>query len=212
MLNVPGVFLRRPLSVYSVKKGEVSFLYRVIGKGTKNLSQLKKGEVLKVFGPLGNGYDLSSARKKCVVLLAGGTGLASLNCAAEKLSVPGIVLYGAKTKNDLASTDNLKKLGWDVRIYTDNGSKGKKGYVTEGIEAAVKKHGSNCVIYACGPHLMLKTAATIAIKAGVEGYASLEEMMACGMGNCQGCAVEISGEYKMVCSDGPVFDIRQIEW
>jgi len=203
MLTVPGVFLRRPLSIYDTGKGYISFLYKLTGKGTEILSEIKSGEI-SMLGPLGNGYPLNSSDN---VIVAGGTGIASVHFLATKLKKSGTLYYGAKTKKDLLCLDKFKKLGWKAVISTEDASQGHKGFVTDTIKNVLP--GST--LYVCGPTPMMKAVLKIAGEKNLTGYASLEEKMACGVGNCQGCAVKIKGQNKMTCKDGPVFKIEDIE-
>jgi dihydroorotate dehydrogenase electron transfer subunit len=112
---------------------------------------------------------------------------------------------------ELVCLDNFRKLGWQMELTTDDGSTGSKGIVTGLLENYLAgKENREMVIFACGPHAMLKKTAEIAKDYDVKGFVSLEEKMACGVGNCQGCAVKSGDTYKMVCKDGPVFDIEEI--
>jgi dihydroorotate dehydrogenase electron transfer subunit len=105
------------------------------------------------------------------------------------------------------------KAGCACALATEDGSKGHKGYVTDLLEEYLSRNsGAKNVIFACGPHPMMRKVAELALRYGVPGYVSLEEKMACGLGNCQGCAVKIAGGYKMVCKDGPVFPLDMVEW
>ena len=97
MLKAPGVFLRRPLSIFSVSGNKIEFLYKVIGKGTKALSEIKIGEKIEVLGPLGNPYPADTS--KTPLLIAGGTGIASLNFLARRSKKAGIIFYGARKKS-----------------------------------------------------------------------------------------------------------------
>jgi dihydroorotate dehydrogenase electron transfer subunit len=212
-LTVPGVFLRRPLSIAGVRSGSLTFIYKVVGKGTKNLSCMGKGDSVEALGPLGSGYPLEAAKGKTPVLVGGGSGIASLSFLAQKLSKPGILLYGARNKAELVNLNHFKKLGWKIVVATEDASAGLKGYVT----CACADHFKNAdcsqfVIYACGPHQMLSKVAAIANSFGIEGYASLEEKMACGTGVCQGCAVLVGGVNKRACTDGPVFNMSHVDW
>jgi len=230
MLTVPGVFLRRPLSVHDAKNGMISFLYKVAGKGTKLLSEIKSGEI-KVLGPLGNGYPLTPHSKlhpPHSVIVAGGTGIASVHFLAAKLKSKGTLYYGARSEKDLLCLDKFKKLGWKILISTEDGSKGYKGFVTDLLRETITNYElritnkkplpscraaelPSCCLYVCGPTPMMKAVLKIAKEKNISGFASLEEKMACGIGNCQGCAVKINGEYKMTCKEGPVFKIGEIE-
>ncbi|MDR1721317.1 MAG: dihydroorotate dehydrogenase electron transfer subunit [Endomicrobium sp.] len=219
MISVPNVFLRRPFSICSadVKEKCVSFLYKVVGKGTKNLSDIKLG-TLQLLGPLGKGYDLKlqvgsrEDRKKTDdfsnVIVAGGTGIASVYFLALRLKKRGVLYYGAKSKSDLLYMDKFMEIGWKVLVATEDGSKGYKGYITDMLSRRLKL---NDRIFVCGPIPMLEKVLQIAKKRSVSGFASLEAKMACGTGSCQGCAVKIDGQNKMTCKDGPVFRIEQVE-
>jgi len=200
MISARGFFLRRPISIYNVKAGKISFLYKVVGGGTKSMAKLKKGDSADVLGPLGTGYDVKAG--KLPVIVAGGTGIASVYFLATKLKAKGVLYYGARSKADLLCLKEFKKLGWRVEAATEDGSFGHKGYVTD-----ILKLTKENTVYACGPMPMLKKV----IAAAKKGFVSLEEKMACGIGNCQGCAVKIRGEYKMTCKDGPVFKIEEAE-
>jgi dihydroorotate dehydrogenase electron transfer subunit len=166
-----------------------------------------------VLGPLGSGYDPGAVKgNKVPVLVAGGTGIASLNFLAERLKVKGMLFCGARTKKELVGLERFKKLGWQVETATDDGTNGFKGFVTDLCGGAFSKMTcSEIILYCCGPHGMLKECLALSKKHNIRGYASLEEMMACGTGNCQGCAVKINGEYKRACSDGPVFSLKDID-
>jgi dihydroorotate dehydrogenase electron transfer subunit len=213
MISIPGTFLRRPLSIHRARNGRLEFLYRVVGKGTELLSELKEGTVLNVLGPLGHGYDLSVIKNHTPVLVAGGTGMASLNFLAESFKKPGIVFYGARTKQELVCRENLKKLGWKMQVATDDGSLGHKGFVTELLQKyCAGQDAGSLTIFTCGPEPMMRTVARIAATHDVDCYISMEERMACGMGTCQGCVVRIAGKYQRACSDGPVFNAADVDW
>lgn len=211
MIKLESVYLRRPLSIYHINKktSEISFLYKVLGKGTDKLASLSKGTKIKVMGPLGQGYDLKPSLKKDSepVLVAGGTGIASIFCLASSLKKTGKLFYGVKTKEELLCISLFKKLGWKIFVSTEDGSRGYKGFITDLLQQKLNK---NNIVYTCGPTPMMKKVISLAKDLNLSGYASLEEKMACGVGNCQGCAVKIGEEYKMVCKDGPVFKISEV--
>ena len=211
MIGLEKVFLRRPLSIYSVDKntGIVSFLYKVVGKGTDILANLPVGCLVKVLGPLGQGYPLNIKDNFETVLVAGGTGIASIHFLASSLSKPGNLYYGVRRKEELMCLNEFEKLGWKINISTEDGSYGYKGFVTDLLAKQIKQ---NSIIYVCGPTPMMKKVAEIANDKNISGYASLEQKMACGVGNCQGCAVKINNSNKMACKDGPVFSISDISF
>ncbi len=206
MIDIPGVFLRRPISVHNAEGNIVSLLYKVVGKGTDILSSMKSE--IKVLGSLGRGYALKENISPIIV--AGGTGIASLYFLARSLKNKGVLYYGAKSKKDLLCIDKFKKEGWKIFIATEDGSKGHKGFITEIINDKIKAGGKE-FLYVCGPAPMIKAVSKIVKEKGLQGQASLEEKMGCGFGNCQGCAVKILGKNKTVCKDGPVFNIEDIE-
>ncbi|MDR1523036.1 MAG: dihydroorotate dehydrogenase electron transfer subunit [Endomicrobium sp.] len=207
MIGIQGVFLRRPLSIYDFKNGVLSFLYKVVGKGTVILSKIQSGE-LQFLGPLGKGYDLDTYKDLNYVIVAGGTGIASVHFLAAKLTKKGTLYYGVRSKEDLLCLDKFKKIGWKIVVSTEDGTKGYKGYITDILE---EKLENNDFLFACGPMPMLKKVLHIAKEKRIKGFVGLEEKMACGVGNCQGCAVRVDGVIKMTCKDGPVFKVEQVE-
>ncbi len=219
--------LRRPFGIYNVigaKTGTgfsfkrptgVEILYHVVGKGTAILSSKEPGERINVLGPLGNGWA-EPLKARNVIMVAGGIGLAPMLPLAQRLKA-GVLLFGARHKADTKIADGFTGLGCKVRFATDDGSRGFKGFVTGLLAKEIKP---DSVIYACGPHPMLKAVAAIAHSAHIRCFVSLERTMACGIGVCLGCAVKArphkagyeADGFRMVCSDGPVFDSTDIDW
>lgn len=231
--------LRRPFSIHKVEVQGIEILYKVVGEGTRILSERKKGEKLDILGPLGNGYRLPvTSHRSPVILVGGGVGVASLLFLAEKMilpitdhRLPITVLIGAKTRDQVLCEDDFRRLGCEVKISTEGGSYGHKGLVTELLKTFLQTPNSKLrtIIYACGPKPMLKEVADIANKNNILCQVSLEEHMACGLGACLGCAVKTvtslsraesrdnqlrvtSFIYRRVCKDGPVFNAREIFW
>ena len=216
--------LRRPFSVHRLEGQKIELLYRVVGEGTKILSGKKKGEYLDILGPLGNGYRLPSATSKVsdIILVAGGTGVASLLFLAESISVPDselsiLVLIGAKSREELLSEGDFRRLGCRVEVATENGTKGYKGLVSNLLEKFLPLSGdkSKPLVFACGPTEMLKRIGEISRRHRFPCQVSLEERLACGVGACLGCVVKAKGStytYKRVCKDGPVFNAGELIW
>lgn len=226
-------FLRRPFGAHRIFKNGIEVLYEVVGAGTAVLSRRKPGQSLDVIGPLGNGFDLQPKAKgpQSSVLVAGGIGVAPLFALAEEL-IRGprpaghrkkiYVLIGAKTKKHILCKKDFKKLGAEVIISTEDGSEGRKGFITDCLKSLLSTIDYRLLtIYACGPGAMLKSVARIARPKKIPCQVSLEERMACGVGVCLGCPVKIrlrsavrgpQYEYKMVCKDGPVFNAEDIAW
>lgn len=213
--------LRRPLGIHRVLKNGIELLYEVVGKSTELLSEKKMGGYLDIIGPLGNGfiYGTKAPRPYAPILVAGGIGVAPLVALAESLAYrkkqKTYVLIGAKIKSHILCESEFKKIGCEVKVSTEDGSKGKKCLATELLEDLLNviRYPLNAMIYACGPVGMLKVVAKIAEESKLPCQVSLEERMACGVGVCLGCPVKIKGQgYKMVCKDGPVFNAEEILW
>ncbi len=211
--------LKRPFSIFretsSAEGGELQFLYRIKGKGTKRLKEMKKGETVNLLGPLGNGYPMPG-KNLTPILIAGGIGIASLFPLAEKLSGNIHLFYGARTKNELLMLNELKGLvKKELLISADDGSEGTKGTVVDVLNNFFTRHSSlvTChLLYACGPSPMLEAVSKFAAEKGIKGYISMEENMACGVGACLGCTVKTKKGYKRVCKEGPVFSAEEIVW
>ena len=210
--------LRRPFSIHKVKRG-LEILYEVVGKGTEMLSRKQKGEYLDALGPLGNGFSLprGSNLKPRAIIIAGGIGAAPLVYLAEELKknkIKTIVLIGAKTKGLILCEKDFKKITPEVYVSTDDGTYGCKGFVSKLFHKILKTTESKfeTVVYVCGPHGMLRCIADICRERNFECQVSMEEKMACGIGACLGCVVETKSGNKLVCKDGPVFNVSELIW
>jgi len=195
--------LRRPFSIHRLASNQgVEILYEVIGRGTEILSMKKKGEHLDVLGPLGKGFTLP--RSSTATIITGGMGVAPFVFLAEVLKKKNIkttVLIGANTKSLILCEKDFKKLGFEIYIATDDGSRGCKGLVSK-----LFKPQTGTIVYVCGPNPMLKCIAGMCKRKRIDCEVSLEEKMACGIGACLGCSVKVkSGRNKLACKDGPVF-------
>ncbi|HCF71192.1 MAG TPA: dihydroorotate dehydrogenase electron transfer subunit [Syntrophomonas sp.] len=209
--------LRRPLSLFDVDQAEgiIRLLYRVVGRGTELLAQKKMGDTIEVMGPLGTGFSLCQKAK--AVLVGGGVGIAPLVYLARMLSEKGCqvqVLHGAANKDQLVAASYLDYPGIELWTATMDGSIGFKGLVTELLQEQVDP--SKCdFIYTCGPEPMMAAVSEYARQNHISGEVSLEENMACGVGACLGCARKLKPEDEnlvKVCKDGPVFDIKAVEF
>lgn len=210
--------LCRPFAVYQINDDNIDVLFKLVGKGTRLLSNKNADEELEITGPLGNGFPIDYSFNTAF-LVAGGMGIAALHLLAEKLIDRNvIVLLGACSEDMLLGLDDILNLGVSVLTSTDDGSCGYKGMVSQLLDGILseKKYAPNdCRIYSCGPMPMMKAVSDIADKNNIRAYVSLEEKMACGLGACLGCAIEVNSsneKYKMVCKDGPVFDAQEIAW
>lgn len=225
MVQVAGrkeVLLRRPFSVSGLIRSEgkiagIELLYKVVGTGTRLLSQCSPMADIDLLGPLGKGFDWKNFSGRNY-LVAGGIGVAPLRFLAEHLSHMEKdldqcrVFLGGRSREDLLCREDFQRLGLAVSLTTDDGSLGDQCLVTHPLESAIQQNRPDR-IYACGPSPMLACVAGIARKYNVPCQVSIETMMACGMGACLGCAVEArrdADRYMHACLDGPVFDVDRI--
>jgi dihydroorotate dehydrogenase electron transfer subunit len=196
--------LPRPMSIFRADGERVEFRFKVVGRGTQLLSELVEGTRIGVLGPLGNGYREPEGR---AVLVGGGTGIASLYGLAGQCSADARVLLGGQTRRDVLALEEFRALPVELKVATDDGSCGHHGVVTELLELDVGDE-----VFACGPAPMMRVVSERAREADLRCWVSLESNMACGFGICLGCVVETHGGFRYVCTDGPVFDARSIDW
>lgn len=218
--NGAGLLLRRPFTIYTVDGHQITMLYQIIGEGTQRLSEMPKGTSLHVLGPLGNTFDIENTPQPAI-LVGGGAGIASLMLLAVALrtrDIHTIGLVGAQNQGRLLSVDDLKAIGVAVHIATDDGSVGHHGFVTDILTDMLNKDSLNLpTIYACGPHAMLAAVSKITTEFEVPTQVAMENRMGCAMGVCLGCVcpVRIDAnriEYQRVCTEGPVFNAKDIAW
>ena len=200
-----GLYLRRPISVCDVKEDTLTIIYKVVGKGTQQMSEMTKGK-LDILTGLGNGYDLSPAGEH-PVLLGGGVGVPPMYLLAKRLLEQGkhvSVILGFNTASEVFYEAEFKALGADVTVTTVDGSYGIKGFVTDAL-----KDMQYTYFYTCGPEPMLKAV----YKASVtSGQMSFEKRMGCGFGACMGCSCKTITGYKRICKEGPVMKKEEILW
>ena len=204
--------LARPISICKIDKAEetIRIVFQIVGKGTKQFSELKTGDKIRVLGPCGNGYEFSEANNT-TILVGGGIGIPPLLEACNQIKGQKIVVLGFRSEAFLVN--EFEEAGAKVYIATDDGSAGFKGNV---VELLKHENIKGDVIYSCGPKIMLKSLSAWAKENNTTCYVSMEERMACGIGACVGCVVQIKdGDgfiYKKVCKDGPVFNSEEVLW
>ena len=202
-IQIPGFYLRRPISVCDFGPDYVDILYKILGKGTEEISNLATGSTLDCLVGLGNGFEIKENIKP--LLVGGGIGIAPLVALAKKYNEMGIkpdLVYGARGKDDLVILDTLNEL-CNVYLATDDGSLGFHGNVVDCIKNANLEFD---YYYACGPYRMLEALA----KNFESGCVSLEARMGCGFGACMGCSIKTTNGPKRVCKEGPVFDSKEV--
>lgn len=221
----PGQFLKikinermdplfpRPFTVHARENSIIYVLYQVVGKGTKALSRLKKGEYIEFLGPLGKPFP----KLRNYIICAGGIGIAGFGFLLQKsleekeFCPPEIIFYGARKKEELVRLSFLKSFGIPIKISTDDGSKGYKGFITELVEKESERNPKP--ILACGPKPMLKRVAEIGEKYKIKVYLVMETFLACGVGFCMGCVIPLkNGQYAHLCIDGPTFLAEDVDF
>lgn len=213
--------LRRPFSFYGIDrdKGIIKILYEVRGYGTDLLSKQPEGYRLDIMGPLGNGFCIGTSNNTAV-LIGGGIGSAPMAALARRLPEYGfkstIVLLGAPIKEKIIPFEEFETAGAEIKTATDDGSMGHKGFVSDLLPSVLQGTDKKAEVFACGPFKMLKAVSEACNKYGVSCQVSLDEIMACGVGACQGCACKVYRNdeevYERACTEGPIFDSREVVW
>ena len=206
--------LKRAFSLFRRTSEGLQVMYRIKGRGTSLLSKMKRDDTLDVLGPLGSPYPVPSGDQLPLVV-AGGIGIASVFPFLLALQGKAVLLYGARSGEEIFMPDEIKKICSEVFIATDDGSMGAKGTSIDLLDNYLnisRADSSRYVVYACGPHPMLKAVSAVAASKGISAYISMEEHMACGLGACLGCVVKTTDGYKRVCKEGPVFRSEEIVW
>ena len=211
--NSPKTMLRRPISINYVdyERNELWLLVAGIGDGTKRLIELKKGDMLNCVLPLGNGFTMPKAANERILLVGGGVGVAPLLYFGKCITAAGaepVFLLGARSANDLLELEAFEAVG-TVHITTEDGSAGEKGFVTN---HSVLQRERFTLISTCGPKPMMMAVAKYARQVNIPCEASLENMMACGVGACLCCVEKTTEGNLCVCKEGPVFNIDRLLW
>ena len=203
---VPGKTLRRPISVCDASGNVLRLVYQIKGEGTRIMSQMSGGSV-DVLVPLGNGFKIESGRRYC--LIGGGIGAPPMLYTAKQCDAP-LIITGFRNESLVILQDDFKAVG-ETLLCTDDGSAGRKGFVTDLLRERINEIDEVC---ACGPTPMLKAVAAVCKEFGKPCQISLEERMGCGVGACLVCAVKVrkNGEEVMqhVCKNGPVFNAEEV--
>ncbi|MEG1027775.1 MAG: dihydroorotate dehydrogenase electron transfer subunit [Oscillospiraceae bacterium] len=208
-IMVEGFTLRRPISICEVKNSCLRFVFEVRGKGTDALSKIN--DEIDIIAPLGSGFTLLPKHKKAI-LIGGGIGTPPMLELAKYYGNNSKAIIGFRNKDIVILEDDFKSYTNNVCVCTDDGSKGRKGFVTDELIDSINNEKPD-IIYACGPKVMLKAICDIAHKNNIECEISLEERMGCGVGACLVCACKLSDDrgYAHVCKTGPVFNSKDVD-
>ena len=211
--------MRRPMSIAGIREDAVRIIFKVVGEGTRLMSGWQSGQEVDIIGPLGNWW--TDYDHEYPILMGGGVGLAPILFLHEDLIRQGIrhaLVLGARTHSEHFLVHNVG----EARILTtDDGTTGIKGTVLDGVEEVLKTARPSAVkLFACGPSPMMEAVRVLAVERKYACDLALEQIMACGFGNCQGCVVErkhgpktgptYRHRFALVCKDGPIFNAREL--
>ena len=205
-MQVPGFYLRRPISVCDWDSETLTLVYKVVGNGTDAMCRMIPGTELDLLTGLGNGFDITRCGER-PLLIGGGVGLPPMVGLCRCLMQAGkhpTVLAGFNTADEVFLREDVEKLGAPFVLATMDGSAGIKGLVTDALPEI-----DFTDICACGPLPMLKA---IMNADDHQAQLSFEERMGCGFGACMGCTVKVKGGYKRICKDGPVLVREEVIW
>ncbi|QGY47100.1 dihydroorotate dehydrogenase electron transfer subunit [Maribellus comscasis] len=211
--NSKEIFLRRPFSVFEVDytQNTMSLIVKILGRGSKKLTEAEDGDTINIVYPLGKSFSYPEKEDK-VLLIGGGSGVAPMLFLAKESGLVKEnvdILLGARSKEDHIDVSDYAKYG-NLHYTTEDGSLGEKGFVTH--HSIFEQINNYNKIYACGPDAMMKAVAKIAKKEGVFCEVSLENLMACGFGVCLCCIEPTQKGNLCICTEGPVFNIKELKW
>ncbi|MBE6176588.1 MAG: dihydroorotate dehydrogenase electron transfer subunit [Rikenellaceae bacterium] len=207
-IELEGKYLRRPISVADYDDRSITIIYKVVGRGTEQMSRLSIGTELDILTGLGNGFDTDNSSVK-PLLVGGGVGVPPMYNLCKRLISEGKqpkVIIGFNTATEVFYLEEFRALGVEVYCATADGSAGDKGFVTDVIRQRALEFD---YLYTCGPLPMLKA---LYDATEVDGEYSFEERMGCGFGACMGCTCKTKYGNKRICKDGPILKREEIIW
>ena len=205
-IQLSGKFLRRPISVCDYDAETLTIVYKVVGAGTEQMSEMVPGTELDILTGLGNGYDVDKCGEN-VLLIGGGVGVPPMYYLAKKLLEKGktvTMIMGFNKESEIFCKEDFEAIGAETFVTTVDGSVGIKGFVTDAL-----KDMTYTYFYTCGPMPMFKAIENTAV---TSGQYSFEERMGCGFGACMGCSCKTKYGNKRICKDGPVLEREEIIW
>jgi len=214
--RVGGMGERIPLTIADSDKdaGTITLVFQEVGKSTMVMGGLKQGDKLDdVVGPLGLASHIE--KLDLVVCVGGGIGIAPVHPVARGYKEAGskvISILGARSKDLLIMEDEMVKASTEVKVCTDDGSYGQKGFVTNVLEDLIKEGNPIDLVVAIGPVPMMEAVSKLTKPYGIKTMASLNPIMVDGTGMCGACRVTVGGEVKFACVDGPDFDAHEVDF
>ena len=224
--NSPGQFIniqtnpggnpiwRRPFSIARIQKDTIEIIYKAIGTGTNQMAALSAGDVSDIIGPLGNTFSLELSQNVTPLLIGGGLGFAPLIILRDyfvRSGIKPVLFMGALNKSEHYYTEDTEA---ELHLTSDDGSLGKPGFVTGALTDYLREHPDGSFqAFSCGPEPMMKAVAHVCRENAIPLELSIEREMACGIGLCQGCAIEQKPphkKYALVCKDGPIFNAEHL--
>lgn len=203
-----GMLLKRPISIHDFEGNTVTLLYETVGKGTSELSKMAAGEYTDIILPLGKGFEIKDYKK--IALVGGGLGIFPLYSVIRlHPDVEYFAYLGARDKARFICADSFQEKCSCTMLATDDGSAGKKGFITDILKEDLDKYAFDAV-FACGPKPMLSALKNVTKDTQIPVFVSMEEHMGCGFGACLTCTCKTVGGNKRVCADGPVFSLDEV--
>ncbi|MCD6546663.1 MAG: sulfide/dihydroorotate dehydrogenase-like FAD/NAD-binding protein [Thermotogae bacterium] len=205
---------RIPLTIAQTSEKHIRLIVQVVGKSTEKLSKVPEGgRVIDITGPLGNPSEIDNYGN--VLIIGGGVGIAAILPIVKALYEAGnetTVIIGARSKKFLILKEEISEYSHNLIVTTDDGSYGMKGFVTDAFKTLINKGKNFKVAWAVGPTIMMENCSKVAKEIDIPIWTSLNPIMVDGTGMCGGCRVEVNGEIKFACVDGPEFDGRYVNW
>lgn len=208
MLRIDEKGERIPLTIADIEDKKITIVYQAVGVTTHKLAGKRSGEFISdVVGPLGHATDIRKIGT--VVSIGGGVGIAELYPVVKAYKNAGnnvIVIIGARSKEFLIFKEELELLGVEIFITTDDGSFGKKGFVTDILKTLIDSGRKIDLVYAVGPGVMMEAVSNLTKPYGIKTLVSLNMVLVDGTGMCGSCRIQVGSETKFACVDGPEFD------
>lgn len=216
-VEIPGFYLRRPISLCDVQGDRIRLIYKILGQGTRALTKITSGDLDLLVG-LGNGF-FPEESLHTPLLVGGGVGIPPLFYLAKDLIQRGRkpeIFLGFNKKEEIFLAEEFRDLGLTVHLATMDGSQGLEGTALDLLDRFQEEGrtdpDSPPYVYTCGPRPMLRALTAWMTDKGIRGQVSMEERMACGFGACMGCTIQTKSGPRRVCKNGPVFPAEEVLW